>query len=85
MMIYKDNQSTTAMCKNPQYHGRAKHIDIKHHFSENKLQNKNIVLAYYSTRDMAADMFTKGLAREQFCMLHSKIGIVDVDSFFLSK
>ena len=27
-LIYEDNQSAIAMTKNPQYHGRAKHIDI---------------------------------------------------------
>ena len=26
-LIYEDNQSTICMAKNPQYHGRAKHID----------------------------------------------------------
>ena len=30
--IYEDNQSAIAMTKNPQFHGRAKHIDIKYHF-----------------------------------------------------
>ena len=27
-VIFEDNQSTIAMAKNPQFHGRAKHIDI---------------------------------------------------------
>lgn len=31
-LIYEDNQSAIAMTKNPQFHGRAKHIDIKHHY-----------------------------------------------------
>ena len=31
-IVKGDNQSCIAMAKNPQYHGRAKHIDIKHHF-----------------------------------------------------
>ena len=82
MTIYEDNQSAIAMCKNPQYHGRAKHIDIKHHFVREKVANKNIALEYCSTSDMAADMFTKGLSREQFCTLRRKIGIVAVDSVF---
>ena len=30
--ILEDNQSSIAMAKNPQFHGRAKHIDIKCHF-----------------------------------------------------
>ena len=31
-VIFEDNQSTIVMAKNPQYHRRAKHIDIHHHF-----------------------------------------------------
>ena len=30
--IFEDNQSAITMSKNPQFRGRAKHIDIKHHF-----------------------------------------------------
>ena len=30
--IYEDNQSAIEMAKNPQFHGRAKHIEIKYHF-----------------------------------------------------
>ena len=31
-LIYEDNQSAICLSKNPQYHGRSKHIDIKYHF-----------------------------------------------------
>ena len=30
--IYKDNQLTISMAKNPQFHGRSKHVAIKYHF-----------------------------------------------------
>ena len=32
MVIFEDNQSAICMAKNPQFHGRSKHIAIKHHF-----------------------------------------------------
>ena len=31
LTIYEDNQSTISMTKNPQFHGRSKHIAIKYH------------------------------------------------------
>ena len=31
-LILEDNQSAIAMAKNPQFHGRTKHIDIQRHF-----------------------------------------------------
>ena len=64
------------MSKNPQHHGRAKHIDIKHHFIHEQVANKNVKLEYCPTKVMTADIFTKGLAREQFYTLRSKAGII---------
>ena len=75
-VIFEDNQSAMALCKNPQFHGRSKHIDIKHHFIREQVASNNIKLMYCPTKEMTADIFTKGLACEQFCMLRSKAGIV---------
>ena len=32
MTIYEDNKAAISMLKNAQFHGRAKHVDIKCHF-----------------------------------------------------
>ncbi len=37
-LIYEDNQSTICTAKNPQYHGRAKHIDIKFHYIREQVE-----------------------------------------------
>ncbi len=74
--ILEDNQSSIAMAKNPQYHGRVKHIDIKHHFVREQVSNGTIELKYCPTYEMVADMLTKGLAQQQFCALREKAGIV---------
>ena len=75
--IFEDNQSAICMTKNPQFHGRAKHISIKYHFIREQVKNGNIELRYCPSNEMLADMFTKGLSREQFCKLRSKAGIVE--------
>ena len=67
-LIFEDNQSTM-MAQNPQFHGRAKHIDICHHFVRDQIANGSIKLHYCSTTDMTADMMTKGLTQEQHCKL----------------
>ena len=41
----EDNQSAIAMAKNPQFHGRAKHIDIRHHFVRKQVEDGTIVFA----------------------------------------
>ena len=84
MTIYEDNHSAIAMQKSS-IPRRAKHIDIKHHFVREQVANKNIALEYCSTRDMAGNMLTKGLSREQFCTPRRKIGIFAVDSVLNTK
>lgn len=74
--ILEDNQSCIAMARNPQFHGRVKHIDIKHHFIREKVNNGTIELKYCPTHEMVADMLTKGLAEQQFCFLRERAGIV---------
>ena len=73
--ILEDNQSTIAMAKNPQFHGRAKHIDIRHHFVREQVNDGKIELKYCPTKQMVADMLTKGLAQPQFCFLREQAGV----------
>ncbi len=77
-VIFEDNQSAIFMAKNPQYHGRAKHIDIKYHFIRDQIANGVINLKYCNTDDMVADMFTKGLSGEQFKKLRQLAGLKPV-------
>ena len=49
LVIYEDNQSAIAMSKNPQFHGRAKHIDIKFHYVRDQCNEKVIKLKYCPT------------------------------------
>ena len=72
--MFEDNQSTTVMAKNPQFHGQVKHIDIRHHFVQELVANGTIKLEYCPTTDMTADMITKDLTREQHCKLREKAG-----------
>ena len=66
------------MAKNPQYHGQAKHIDIRHHFVRELVANGTIKLDYCPSTDMMADMMTKGLTREQHCKLREKVGMIEL-------
>ena len=61
MLIYEDNQSCIALAKNPIHHARTKYIDIQHHFIHDKVETKEIELAYCPTDEMVADTLTKAL------------------------
>ena len=76
VVIYEDNQSAIAIAKNPQFHGRAKHINIKYHFIREQVNNNNIELKYCQTSEMITDMLTKGLRKIKFEKLREMAGIV---------
>ena len=76
-MIFEDNQSTIAMTKNPQFHGRAKHIDIKHHFIREQVSQGTVELQYCPMTEMTVDILTKGLNRESFVKFCNKSGLIE--------
>jgi hypothetical protein len=77
-LIFEDNQASICLAKNPQYHGRAKHIDIKYHFVREQVVNGNIEVKYCRSEDMIADMLTKGLSYVQFDKLREMTGLKEM-------
>lgn len=58
-VLYGDNLSAQHLARNPIYHARSKHIDIRYHFVREAVANKEIELKYICTNDMVADVLTK--------------------------
>lgn len=81
-LIYEDNQSTISLAQNAQFHGRMKHIDIRHHFVREKVNDGTIQLKHCSSNQMLADMLTKGLTGTVFCRLREMAGIVPIPTSF---
>ena len=75
VLIYEDNQSAIAMVQNPQFHGRAKHIDIRHHFVREEVSKGTVTLQYCPSGDMTADILTKGLCSDAFSKLRANSGV----------
>jgi hypothetical protein len=59
-----DNQSTLPIAKNPEHHGRMKHLDLRYFWLREKVARKEIRIGYVPMRDMPADLLTKALPRE---------------------
>ena len=83
-LVFEDNQSAICMSKNPQFHGRAKHVDVKYHFVREQVTKRNIELKYCRTEDMIADMFTKGLSHAKFTKLRHMAGVVQEENNLLA-
>ena len=62
------------MALNPQFHGRAKHIDIKVHFIREKVESKELKLLYCPTSQMVADI---GVPKQTLETLRSKTRLVE--------
>ena len=73
--IHVDNQSAIRLMKNPEFHKRTKHIDVRYHFVREKVQAGELNIEYRRTEEQKADIFTKALPRNRFCKLREDIGV----------
>ncbi|GKU87574.1 hypothetical protein SLEP1_g1955 [Rubroshorea leprosula] len=72
-----DNTSTINLTRNPIQHSRTKHIEIKYHFIREHVNNGDLTLEFVKTENQLADIFTKPLNEEQFCLIRHGIGMYD--------
>jgi len=70
-----DNQSAIALSRNPVFHDRSKHIDVRYHFIWECVDEGGIVLSYTETEQQLADVLTKALGRVRFQKLQDMIGV----------
>lgn len=50
LILHVNNQSTIKLIKNPEYHKRTKHIDIRYHFVRGKFFDKLFIVQYITTK-----------------------------------
>ena len=75
-VIYCDKKSTISLTKNPVFHGRSKHIDIKFHFIRDLVKDNEIVIEYCRSEEQVADIFTKSLKVDSFLKLKKTLGMM---------
>ena len=75
MTLFCDNVSAINISKNPVQHSKTKHIDIRHHFIRDLVEDKVIQLEYIPTERQLADIFTKALDTARFESLRSSLGL----------
>lgn len=69
--IFCDNRSALNLAKSDAYSVRTKHIDVRHHFVRDKINEGQIVIEPISTTCMIADSLTKNMSTEKqlYCSL----------------
>ena len=75
IIVYCDNTSAINISKNPVQHSRTKHIDIRHHFVNDLVEFKIIVLEFVEIDKQFANIFAKPLDFAKFDSLRKFLGI----------
>ncbi|GJW37865.1 putative ribonuclease H-like domain-containing protein [Tanacetum coccineum] len=75
--IYIDNESTICIVKNPVFHSKTKHIEIRHHFIRDSYEKKLIQVIKIHTDQNVADLLTKAFDVGRFQYLIASIGMLN--------
>ena len=74
--VHEDNQACIKMASTLE-NRRTKHIDLRHYFVRDCVDQEKVVLKYISTNDQPADMLTKALSNTKFKNFRNSLNIVD--------
>ncbi|GJW59082.1 putative ribonuclease H-like domain-containing protein [Tanacetum coccineum] len=78
--IHIDNESTICIVKNPVYHSKTKHIEIRHHFIRDCYEKKLISVEKIHTDLNVADLLTKPFDGPRFNYLVVRLGVEKSDA-----
>ncbi|GJR72293.1 hypothetical protein Tco_0084658 [Tanacetum coccineum] len=76
--IFIDNESTICIVKNPVFHSKTKHIEIRHHFIRDSYEKRLIQVIKIHTDHNVADLLTKAFDIDDWNgleMLRMKLGL----------
>nr|GEX02877.1 ribonuclease H-like domain, reverse transcriptase, RNA-dependent DNA polymerase [Tanacetum cinerariifolium] len=76
--ILVDNKSAITLMKNPVFHGRSKHIDMKYHFIRECVKRDDIQVEFVTEDYQKADILTKALPKIRFLTMRQLIGLKDL-------
>ncbi|GJQ99116.1 zinc finger, CCHC-type containing protein [Tanacetum coccineum] len=77
-VLYVDNKSAIELIKNPVFHGRSKHIDLRYHFIRECVERGDVVIKHVCSKEQKADILTKPLPRIQFIEMRKMMGVKNI-------
>jgi hypothetical protein len=70
-----DSSSAICLAQNLVFHGRVKHIKVRHHFLRDYVEKGDIEMKYIDTEKQLTDIFTKPLDATRFTSLRRELGV----------
>lgn len=80
VVIYIDNKSAIDLAKNPVFHGRSKHIDVRYHFIRECVERGEVVIKHVRTEEHRANVLTKTMSIVKFEKMRALLGIQNLQS-----
>ncbi|GJU01606.1 putative ribonuclease H-like domain-containing protein [Tanacetum coccineum] len=76
--IFIDNESTICIVKNPVFHSKTKHMEIRHHFIRDCYEKKLIQVIKIHTDHNVANLLTKAFDVSKFNFLIASVGLLNL-------
>ena len=77
-VLHLDSQSALYLCKDPMYHERTKHIDVRNHFIRDMIDKKVFLVTKIDGKLNPADFGTKIVSADKFDFCRSFLHIEDL-------
>jgi len=73
--LYCDNKGAISLAENPGVHQRSKHIEVRHHFIREQVENRVLKLEYIKSDAQTADILTKPLPGPRHVTNREELGV----------
>ena len=76
-LLYYDSQSVIHLSKNPTFHSKSKHINVRYHWIRDALEMKLFCLEKIHTDENGSDMMTKPIPTKKLQFYRKQAGLVE--------
>lgn len=73
--LHVDNASAVKLAKNPEFHKRTKHIEVRHFYVRERVTNGDLNIKHIEGKEQLADLLTKPLERIRYNILRKGVGV----------